>query len=94
MATKEITVTLDEDDWRALSAAADCAGMSVEAYASWGVRLLAMQARPGRPLRHDAVSGSKAVLRASGEAEEPDSVAWTETFAERLSHRTGQFRND
>lgn len=44
IASKEIVVTVGEDDWRTFI---DTAGMSVEAYASWCIRIFALQARPG-----------------------------------------------
>ncbi|MFE3229524.1 hypothetical protein [Nocardia sp. NPDC059228] len=90
MATREIVVTVDENDWGVLHHAADCAGMCVEAYASWGMRLLALQARSEETSQHRAHAGPKAAQT----ADESESVAWVETFAERLSHRADQFRND
>ncbi|MFJ9371483.1 hypothetical protein ACIRRA_44785 [Nocardia sp. NPDC101769] len=78
MASRDIVVTVGEDDWLTLNDAAECAGMSVEAYVSWGVWLLALQARLG-------TGASKMRLRASGLGEESETVAWTETFAQRLS---------
>ncbi|MEU6586943.1 hypothetical protein [Nocardia sp. NPDC046763] len=87
MASRDIVVTVGEDDWFTLQDAADCAGMSVEAYVSWGVRLLAMQARPGGSQRREGLGGSKATRRASEVCDESESAAWAETFTERLSHR-------
>ncbi|MFE3262355.1 hypothetical protein ACFXPS_43940 [Nocardia sp. NPDC059091] len=46
MASRDIVVTVGEDDWLTLNDAAECAGMSVAAYVCWAVRLMAMQARP------------------------------------------------
>ncbi|MFE3280600.1 hypothetical protein [Nocardia sp. NPDC059239] len=46
MASKDVVVTVGEDDWLTLNDAAECAGMTVAAYVSCGVRLMAMQARP------------------------------------------------
>ncbi|MET8429039.1 hypothetical protein [Nocardia sp. NPDC004860] len=47
MASRDIVVTVSEDDWLTLKDAAECARMSVAAYVCCGVRLLAMQACPG-----------------------------------------------
>ncbi|MFI6866106.1 hypothetical protein [Nocardia sp. NPDC050406] len=95
MATREITVTVsvDGDEWDILRDAAECAGMSVEAYLRWSVRLVALRSRPGRALRPEGLELPRA-RRGAREVDEPEAVAWAETFTERLSHRTEQFRND
>ncbi|MFE3227310.1 hypothetical protein [Nocardia sp. NPDC059228] len=87
MSSKDIVVTVGEDDWLTLRDAAECAGMSVEAYVSWGVRVLALQARPGGVKQGGRTGGLRARRRATGTAEESESAAWTETFTQRLSHR-------
>ncbi|WP_280369658.1 hypothetical protein [Nocardia wallacei] len=94
MSTRDITVTVtvDEADWLELSDAAECAGMGVDAYVAWGVRLLAARTAPGRTLRADDHPGLPPVRRRPDVADEPESAAWTETFAERLSHRAEAFR--
>lgn len=96
MATREInvTVTLDEDSWRDLEDAAECAGMGLEAYICWGVRLLAEGNRPGQAPRSAAPGKPLAARRIRPVIEEPESVAWAESFAERLSHFSVQFRSD
>lgn len=95
MATRDITVTVDKSEWRALKYAAECAGMSLEAYVCWGVRLLALQSRPeGGAARHHSAVRAPAVRRAPRVVEELESAAWSETFAERLSHRAEGFRDD
>ncbi len=94
MGTREITVTVDEDDWLPLRDAADCAGMSVSAYVAWAVRLLAMQAQPGRSARNEVPVASRAARPSIDAGDEPESAAWMATFSERLSHRAEQFRND
>ncbi|MEV6101820.1 hypothetical protein [Nocardia sp. NPDC051981] len=89
MASRDIVVTVCEDDWLALNDAAECAGMSVEAYLSWEARLFAfaLQARPGT--RHDSrAAGPRPGWRASGLIEdESETAAWTQTFAQRVSSR-------
>ncbi|MEV6071415.1 hypothetical protein AB0L82_33125 [Nocardia sp. NPDC052001] len=87
MVSKEIVVTVGEEDWHTLIDAAEAAGMSVEAYASWCIRIIAVQARPGGGKRAGEFSQSKAVKRASKFDDESESAAWAETFTERLSHR-------
>ncbi|AFU01026.1 hypothetical protein [Nocardia brasiliensis] len=94
MATRDITVTVDKSEWRALKYAAECAGMSLEAYVCWGVRLLALESRPEGAARHHSAVRAPAVRRTPRVADELESVAWSETFAERLSHRAEGFRND
>ncbi|MGW4245192.1 hypothetical protein [Nocardia sp. NPDC004722] len=89
MASKDLVVTVDRDDWRALKDAAECAGMSVEAYVSWGIRVLALQARPGRSVRRDGVV-PRVRGRSRQPADESESAAWTETFSERLSCRVAR----
>ncbi|MGW5439223.1 hypothetical protein [Nocardia asteroides] len=80
------STTVGEDDWYTLVDSAEAAGMGIEAYLSWCVRVLAMQSRPGgqtRPLR----DRSAAPVRPIPE-DESESAAWTETFCERLSHHS------
>lgn len=93
MATRDIVVTVDEYEWLVLEDAAECAGMSVQAYASWVVRLAAMQSRSDIARRR-ATLASKSAPRAIDTAEQSESVAWAETFSERLSHRVERFRED
>ncbi|WP_157514229.1 hypothetical protein [Nocardia concava] len=87
-----MTVTVDDSEWLALNDAAECAGMSVESYIGWGVRLLAMQAVPGGSKRRVSVSPRKAQRRIDEHPDMTQSEEWVETFAERLSHRAEQFR--
>ncbi|MFE3002739.1 hypothetical protein ACFXG4_48245 [Nocardia sp. NPDC059246] len=94
MASRDIVVTVGEDDWLTLKDAADDAGMNVEAYVSWGVRLLAMQARPGGSQRRESFGGSTPTRRTFDTAEESESAAWAETFTERLSHRADRPHRD
>ncbi|MBF4999722.1 hypothetical protein IRT45_21495 [Nocardia sp. BSTN01] len=93
MASREITVSLDDTDWGALCEAADQAGMSVPDYVDWAVRLVALSARSRRDLRPDPAGPLPRRGRAdsSGECE---STAWMDTFAERLHQRAEQFRYD
>lgn len=84
MDSRDIAVTVGEEDWLALHQAAEAAGMSVEAYVSWGVRILAMQARPGR---RESRPASPPRRRDDAVAEESEAAAWAETFTQRLSHR-------
>ncbi|MFI8974219.1 hypothetical protein ACIGO9_15135 [Nocardia asteroides] len=76
-------MTVGEDDWYRLVDSAEAAGMGIEAYLSWCVRVLAMQSRSGagasRPLP------DRSTVRHIPE-DESESAAWTETFCERLSH--------
>ncbi|MGW3544492.1 hypothetical protein ACWDNI_28690 [Nocardia niigatensis] len=62
-------------------------GMNVEAYVSWSVRLLALQARPGEAKQRGVAANSPG-RRADQPSEDSESAAWTESFAQRLSHRT------
>ncbi|WP_433567385.1 hypothetical protein ACQP1O_20635 [Nocardia sp. CA-151230] len=88
MASRDIVVTVGEDDWLVLNDAAEGAGMSMEAYVSWGVRVLALQARSGA-VEPDGREGSPDMpISASETAEDSEASAWVESFAERLSHRT------
>lgn len=87
MGSKEIVVTVGEEDWRTLIDAADAAGMSVEAYASWCIRIFAVQARPGGGKRAGELGRTKTAKRAADIDEDSESAAWAETFTERLSHR-------
>ncbi|MEV6280631.1 hypothetical protein [Nocardia sp. NPDC051832] len=93
MATRDLTVTvsMDEDQWHSLADAAECAGMTLEAYLSWGVRLLAEQARPGKNLAGRPRGQAVRSRRGRAVAEESGS-AWTDTFTERLSHRAEHYR--
>ncbi|WP_194819758.1 hypothetical protein [Nocardia sp. XZ_19_385] len=93
MAARDITVTvsMDDDQWHSLADAAECAGMTLEAYLCWGVRLMAAQARPGKNLTGGHRTPITAPRKGVQGVEEPDS-AWTETFTERLSHRAEQYR--
>ncbi|MFF2554964.1 hypothetical protein ACFVUS_28445 [Nocardia sp. NPDC058058] len=88
MVSKEIVVTVGEEDWRTLIDAAEAAGMSVEAYASWCIRIIAVQARPGGGKRAGELGQAKSAKRASERDDESESAAWAETFSERLSNRT------
>ncbi|WP_459958652.1 hypothetical protein [Nocardia sp. IFM 10818] len=94
MASRDIVVTVGEADWRTLNDAAECAGMSVEAYVSWGVRVLAMQARPGGAKQGGGAGSPRVGRRKPGTTEESESAAWTETFSERLSHRADRHHTD
>ncbi|MVU77103.1 hypothetical protein GPX89_07560 [Nocardia sp. ET3-3] len=94
MASRDIVVTVGEDDWLTLSDAAECAGMSVEAYVSWGVRILALQARPGGAKQGGRAGSLSAGRHTSRSAEESESAAWTDTFTERLSHRADRKPKD
>ncbi|WP_067690306.1 hypothetical protein [Nocardia jejuensis] len=87
MASKDIVVTLGEDDWRTLSEAADAANMGVEAYVSWCARIFASQARPGGSKRTENLPRLPAERRTPEADDESDSAAWAETFSQRLSHR-------
>ncbi|WP_433592744.1 hypothetical protein [Nocardia sp. CA-145437] len=91
MASRDIVVSVGDDDWLTLSDAAECAGMSVAAYVAWGVRVLAFQARPGGSKRRPSTSPS-ATRRRAKSADETESMAWAETFSERLSHRADRYR--
>ncbi|MFE3098833.1 hypothetical protein [Nocardia tengchongensis] len=86
MASRDIVLTVGEDDWLTLQDAADDAGMRVEAYLSWCVGLLAVQTR----LDGDSTSARHTF----DTTEESESVAWTETFIERLSHRADRPHKD
>ncbi|MFI2589860.1 hypothetical protein ACH498_25155 [Rhodococcus erythropolis] len=79
MDSREIAVTVGEGDWLTLHQAADAAGMSVEAYVSWGVRILAMQARPGGT-GHRECSAGPLPRRDDASGEESEAAAWAETF--------------
>lgn len=94
MVTRDVTVTVtvDDSEWLALNDAAECAGMSVESYVCWGVRLLALQAVPGSSKGRVGVPPRKARGRIDEHADMTQSEEWVETFAERLSHRAEQFR--
>ncbi|KAA8888520.1 hypothetical protein F3087_16085 [Nocardia colli] len=92
MASREITVRLAKADWRIVSDAADCAGMSIEAYISWGVRLLALQAVPGAASPGPGFARPEQSRRAKTPVEQPESAVWEQCFAERLSHHAEQFR--
>ncbi|WP_040741273.1 hypothetical protein [Nocardia tenerifensis] len=63
MATREITVTVAKSEWRTLRAAAECAGMSLEAYVSWGVRLLALESGTAGATRRLSAPQSPAAPR-------------------------------
>lgn len=86
MTSWDIVVTVGEDDRLALMEAADAAGMSLEAYLSWCVRILAMQTRPGASKRLD-LPGQARPGRPATQDDESEAAAWAETFTERLSHR-------
>ncbi|WP_067686152.1 hypothetical protein [Nocardia jejuensis] len=92
MTIREIAVTVDEDTWVPLRVAADCAGMSVQDYVSWAVRVLAIQSQPGGGTRRGGPIRPRVARRRGKAADDAESAAWTETFAERLSHRAEQFR--
>lgn len=91
MATKDVTltVTMDEDQWRLIEDAAECAGMTVPDYLTWHVRLLAEQARPGAPRRSITPPRRRVAV-----AEESGHEVWVESFAERLGHRADPYRED
>lgn len=93
MATRDVTVTvtIDEDDWRLLRDAADCAGMTVQAYIGWNTKLLAQQVGPAEAeVRHQRpASRSRRVPVVVDESEEQ---AWESSFTERLSHRADLYR--
>ncbi|MFF2549498.1 hypothetical protein ACFVUS_00810 [Nocardia sp. NPDC058058] len=80
-------MTVGDDDWRALVAAAEAAGMGVEAYVSWCVRILAMQAQPGSGHRRQRLGQVRARRRGAAVDDGTEAAAWAETFTERLSHR-------
>ncbi|MEU1428522.1 hypothetical protein ABZ412_15745 [Nocardia sp. NPDC005746] len=86
MASRDIVVTVGEDDLLMLGDAAECAGMSVQAYVSWGVRLMALQARAKTDKQRGAAPG-RPIQPAERTSEESESAAWTESFAQQLSHR-------
>ncbi|OXR41095.1 hypothetical protein B7C42_06865 [Nocardia cerradoensis] len=90
MDSREIAVTVGEEDWSALCHAAEAAGMSIEAYVSWGVRILAMQARPGGTGRREPSAGPPPQRREDAGVEESEAAAWAETFTQRLSHRAAR----
>ncbi|NNH74924.1 hypothetical protein HLB23_34610 [Nocardia uniformis] len=94
MTTRDIavTVTMDDVEWQHLRDAAECAGMSLEAYVCWGVRLLAVGTKPGKSLGRafPAVVPAPRTPPQVGD----ESQVWAETFTERLSHRVEQFRDD
>ncbi|MBF6174741.1 hypothetical protein [Nocardia blacklockiae] len=96
MSTRDITVTVtvDEAEWLSLTDAAECAGMRLDAYLAWAVRLLAANAQPGLAPRPDEPRGLRVTRRRPEIVDESESVAWAETFAERLSHRADAFRED
>lgn len=94
MKTKQITVRVKKGQWRAISAAADCAGMSVEDYIRWSVKLLAPQSRPGGNPPQPSTAPPEPRRRAHPVLDQPESTAWEECFSEQLSHRIEQFRND
>ncbi|MBL1076805.1 hypothetical protein JK358_20625 [Nocardia sp. 2] len=85
---------MKKSDWLALRDAAECAGMGVEAYIAWSVRLLALQARAGGAGRHGVSARPAPVRRRAAIPDDPESAAWTDSFAERLSHRAEQFRDE
>ncbi|WP_433566788.1 hypothetical protein ACQP1O_17325 [Nocardia sp. CA-151230] len=66
MASRDIVVTVGEDDWLLFTDAAECAGMSVQAYLSWGVRLPALQARPDSAKQDSRADGPRTRRPASG----------------------------
>ncbi|UGT44617.1 hypothetical protein LTV02_15025 [Nocardia yamanashiensis] len=86
MTTWDIVVTVGEEDRLVLMEAADAAGMGLEAYLSWCVRILAMQARPGSGKQHN-LPGQARPGRPAPEDDESEAAAWAETFSQRLSHR-------
>lgn len=94
MATRDttLTITMDDDEWNRLRDAAECAGMSLEAYICWGVRLLAVPTRSGRNLGREPL-GQSSTPRRAADNDESDSAAWAETFAERLAHHAEPFRD-
>lgn len=89
-----MTVTMDDEEWHNLTDAAECAGMTVEAYLCWTVRLLAAQSRPGKNLAGAARGQVPARRKRVPECEESESTAWTDTFTERLTHRAETYRDD
>ncbi len=86
-----VTVTIDENDWRLLQDAADCAGMTVQAYIGWNTKLLAQQSGPAvAEVRHQrSPSRSRRIPVVVDETEEQ---AWESSFTERLSHRADLYR--
>ncbi|AYF76906.1 hypothetical protein D7D52_27355 [Nocardia yunnanensis] len=80
-------VTMSEKDWLVVRDAAECAGMTVEEYVAWSVRLLALQSRPGGARRRDFAGGRRPGRRKPARVEETEATAWADTFTERLSHR-------
>ncbi|MTE17028.1 hypothetical protein [Nocardia aurantiaca] len=87
MPSRDIVVAVGDNDWFALSEAAESAGMTVQEYVSWGVRILAIQARPGGIKQDHTVAKPKAPRIRPGTLDGSESDAWTETFSARLSHR-------
>lgn len=87
MTNRAIVVTVGERDWLTLVDAAEAAGMTVEDYASWCVRIFASQARPTGGKRSHPLTHAKAGRRKKKVEEESESAAWVATFSERLSHR-------
>lgn len=88
---REFTLTLSsgDSDWQAVHDAAECAGMSVEGYVRWLVRILVQAASGSGTPRHTPRDTSS---RAGAETPEPESTGWEETFSERLVQRAEQFR--
>lgn len=59
MAGRDIVVTVSEEDWYALNTLRrEYAGISVQAYVGWGIRVLGMQARTGHPAYGQLVNGA------------------------------------
>ncbi|MGW4371007.1 hypothetical protein ACWEKT_35730 [Nocardia takedensis] len=73
-----VSVTMRERDHRALRAAAEVAGMDLDDYLAWAMRLLAEQATTSGPRRGRA-AGPVAARRIGVQAEEPEAQAWTES---------------
>ncbi|MFE9322229.1 hypothetical protein ACIHDR_33560 [Nocardia sp. NPDC052278] len=92
MATKEVTVTvtMDDTEWAQLCDAAECAGMSVPDYLAHSARLVALHPRMARPLRVPR----DLPQRGASQDDDSETAAWTESFSQRLHHRTDVFRND
>ncbi|MEC3957634.1 hypothetical protein VMT65_31690 [Nocardia sp. CDC153] len=87
MPSWDIVVTVGDEDRLTLLEAADAAGMSLEAYLSWCVRILAMQARPGGDKRAALPGQARPGRSVPDEDDGSEAAAWAETFTQRLSHR-------
>ncbi|MGX1808972.1 hypothetical protein ACWIGI_24900 [Nocardia sp. NPDC055321] len=84
-----LTLTSGDSDWQAVHDAAECAGMSVEGYIRWLVRILVQAASGSGTTHHTPLAKGP---RAGAALPEPEAAGWDETFSERLVQRAAQFR--